>query len=203
MSFKGVLVANRGEIAVRIFRAANDLNLRTVAVFSEDDSASLHTKMADDAYSLNGRGVPAYLDIDEIMKAAESTGCDAIHPGYGFLAENALFAEACAKAGIIFVGPPADALRRVGNKLEARQLATSVGAPVIPGMMATHPDPATFKKEAEKIGYPVLVKAAAGDFDSTGGHGRLSALHSFAYARQTPITLNKRNDTHRIVGRPR
>ncbi|MFC1885478.1 carboxyl transferase domain-containing protein [Thermodesulfobacteriota bacterium] len=134
MSFKSVLVANRGEIAIRIIRTANDLNLRSVAVFSEDDSASLHTKTADETYMLNGRGVPAYLDIDAIIKAAESTGCDAIHPGYGFLSENADFARRCAEEGIVFIGPNVENLELFGDKGGARAAAARAEVPVLRGI---------------------------------------------------------------------
>ncbi|MFH1010983.1 MAG: biotin carboxylase N-terminal domain-containing protein, partial [bacterium] len=166
--FKKLLVANRGEIAVRVLRTAREMGMATVAVYSEADRKSLHVEMAEEAVEI---GPPAplesYLNIERIIGAAKATGAEAIHPGYGFLAENALFARACAEAGLMFVGPPADALRRVGDKLEARKLALSVGAPVIPGMTATEPDMAAFRKEAQKIGYPVLIKAAAGG----GGKG--------------------------------
>jgi acetyl-CoA carboxylase biotin carboxylase subunit len=166
--FKKLLVANRGEIAVRVLRTAREMGIGTVAVYSQADRKSLHVEIADEAVEI---GPPAplesYLNIPRIIKAAKTTGAEAIHPGYGFLAENAPFAKACKEAGLIFVGPPADALRRVGDKLEARKLALSVGAPVIPGMIATQPDIAAFKKEAQKIGYPVLIKAAAGG----GGKG--------------------------------
>jgi len=134
MNFKSVLVANRGEIAVRIIRAASDLNLRTVAVFSEDDSASLHTKMVDETYSLNGRGVPAYLDIAEIIKAAKSTGCDSIHPGYGFLSENADFARRCMEEGIVFIGPKVENLKLFGDKDQARAAAARAEVPILRGI---------------------------------------------------------------------
>jgi acetyl-CoA carboxylase biotin carboxylase subunit len=166
--FKKLLVANRGEIAVRVLRTAREMGIATVAVYSQADRKSLHVEIADEAVEI---GPPAplesYLNIPRIIEAAKRTGAEAIHPGYGFLAENASFAKACKEAGLIFVGPPADALRRVGDKLEARKLALSVGAPVIPGMTATQPDIALFKKEAQEIGYPVLIKAAAGG----GGKG--------------------------------
>ncbi len=166
--FKKLLVANRGEIAVRVLRTAREMGITTVAVYSQADRKSLHVEMADEAVEI-GPPPPleSYLNIERIIGAAKATGAEAIHPGYGFLAENASFAKACSEAGLIFVGPPSDALRRVGDKLEARQLALSVGAPVIPGMTAVQPDIGAFKKEAQKIGYPVLVKAAAGG----GGKG--------------------------------
>jgi len=133
MSFKNVMVANRGEVAIRIVRAARDLGLRTVVVFTEDDSASLHTKMADGAYRLDGRGVSAYLDIDGIIDAAQSTGCEAIHPGYGFLSENADFARRCAEEGIAFIGPTVEDLELFGDKGEARAAAARAEVPILRG----------------------------------------------------------------------
>jgi pyruvate carboxylase len=168
MSFKGVLVANRGEIAVRIIRAANDLNLRTVAVFSEDESASLHTKMADETYELNGRGVPAYLDMDGIIKAAKSTGCDGIHPGYGFLAENADFARRCMKEGIVFIGPKVENLELFGDKAQARAAAARAEVPILRGI-----DRAVSLEEAKGFfaslgpNAAMMLKAVAGG----GGRG--------------------------------
>jgi len=134
MSFDSILIANRGEIAVRIIRAAGDLNLRTVAVFSEDDAASLHGKMADEAHRLEGRGVPAYLDSDGIIAAARSTGCDAIHPGYGFLSENADFARRCAQEGIVFIGPKVESLELFGDKGQARAAAARADVPILRGI---------------------------------------------------------------------
>ena len=166
--FKKLLVANRGEIAVRVLRTAREMGIATVTVYSQADRKSPHVEIADEAVEI---GPPAplesYLNIERIIGAAKATGAEAIHPGYGFLAENASFAKACAEANLVFVGPPSDALRRVGDKLEARKLALSVGAPVIPGMTAVQPDISAFKKEAQKIGYPVLIKATAGG----GGKG--------------------------------
>ncbi|MEE8399833.1 MAG: biotin carboxylase N-terminal domain-containing protein, partial [Desulfobacterales bacterium] len=168
MSFKSVLVANRGEIAVRIIRAANDLNLRTVAVFSEDDSASLHTKMADEIYSLNGRGVPAYLDMDRIVRAAKSTGCDAIHPGYGFLAENADFARRCMKEDIVFIGPKVENLALFGDKGQARAAAAQAEVPILRGIdraVSLAEARAFFTSLGEDAG--IMIKAVAGG----GGRG--------------------------------
>ena len=168
MKFKSLLVANRGEIAIRIIRAATDLGLRTVAVFSEDDSASLHTKMADETYSLNGRGVPAYLDIDGIIKAAKSTGCDAIHPGYGFLSENADLARRCTEEGIVFIGPKVESLELFGDKGQARAAAARAEVPILRGI-----DRAVSLDEAKEFfaslgpNAGMMIKAVAG----RGGRG--------------------------------
>ena len=133
--FKRVLAANRGEIAIRIFRACYDLNLRTVAMYSEEDTNSQFRTHADEAYmiGLNKTPVGAYLDIPEIISLAKSKGVDAIHPGYGFLSENAEFAKACEDAGIQFIGPPSGILARMGDKLSAKEIAIAAGVPVIPG----------------------------------------------------------------------
>ena len=166
---KKVLAANRSEIAIRIFRAANELGLRTVAIYSQEDRLALHRFKADEAYLIGaGKGpVQAYLDIPAIVALAKEKGVDAIHPGYGFLAENAEFARACGKAGITFIGPTPDLLELLGDKTAARKLAASAGVRVLPGT----DDPVTSvdeaQKVAKKIGYPVIVKAAMGG----GGRG--------------------------------
>ncbi len=166
---KKVLAANRSEIAIRIFRAANELGLRTVAIYSQEDRLALHRFKADEAYLIGaGKGpVQAYLDISAIVALAKEKGVDAIHPGYGFLAENAEFARACGKAGITFIGPTPDSLELLGDKTAARKLAASAGVRVLPGT----DDPVTSADEAQKIakkiGYPVIVKAAMGG----GGRG--------------------------------
>ncbi len=133
MSFKKLLIANRGEIAIRIARAAADSGLATVAIHPADDALSLHVRVADEAVEIPGRGARAYLDIDAVVKAAQGAGCDAVHPGYGFLSENAAFAKACADAGIVFVGPSPSALELFGDKVAARQLARRCGVPIIAG----------------------------------------------------------------------
>jgi acetyl/propionyl-CoA carboxylase alpha subunit/acetyl-CoA carboxylase carboxyltransferase component len=133
MEFTKLLVANRGEIAIRVFRAAAEIGLRTVAVFSEDDAACLHTRKADEAHAIGGVGPAAYLDIDQMIATARAAGCDAIHPGYGFLAESAAFARRCAEAGIAFIGPRAEVLELLGDKARARALAERCGVPVLPG----------------------------------------------------------------------
>jgi len=167
-AIRSLLVANRGEIAIRVMRAANELGIRTVAIYSQEDRFSLHRTKSDEAY-LVGRNkgpIEAYLDIQDILRVARDANVDAIHPGYGFLSENPEFAEACAAAGIVFIGPTPDTMRSLGNKVAARNLATRAGVPVMP---ATTPLPADIeecKKLAHGIGYPVMLKA------SWGGGGR-------------------------------
>ncbi len=164
-----LMCANRGEIAIRVFRAANELGVRTVAIYSHEDRVHLHRYKADEAY-LVGRGaspVAAYLAVEEIVELALTSGVDAIHPGYGFLAERADFARACAQAGIAFVGPSAQVIEQFGDKTRARQLAQACGVPVVPGTPGPVDDLATARAFAEEAGYPVLVKAAHGG----GGRG--------------------------------
>ncbi len=168
MTLKKVLIANRGEIAIRIARAAADLGIETVSVFSEDDAASLHTRKTDQAIALSGQGAAAYLDGAQIISKAQESGCDAIHPGYGFLSENAAFAEACAEAGLIFVGPRADVLARFGDKAAARALAQQVGVPVLQGTDGpTSLDDATSFFNGLGAGQGMIIKALAGG----GGRG--------------------------------
>jgi len=166
--FKKVLIANRGEIAVRIIRTCREMEIKTVAVYSEADQAALHVLEADEAVGL-GSAEPnhSYLNIDRLLAAARQTGAEAIHPGYGFLAENPVFAERCRQAGVVFIGPPAQAIRNLGNKTKARNIMLQAGVPVIPGMLTTTVDPEVLAREAEAIGYPVIIKAAAGG----GGKG--------------------------------
>ena len=164
-----LLAANRSEIAIRIFRAANELGLRTVAVYSKEDRLALHRFKADEAYQVgDGKGpVEAYLDVAAIVAVAKAKGVDAIHPGYGFLSENPALARACAKAGITFVGPTAELLELLGDKTAARALAISAGVPVLPGTEKPVKSAEEAKKVAAEIGYPVMVKAAMGG----GGRG--------------------------------
>jgi len=163
-----VLVANRGEIAVRVIRACRALGLETVTVYSEADRGALHTRLADRAVCIGpARAAESYLNVPAILAAALGTKCDAVHPGYGFLAENAAFAEACAEHGLRFVGPPPEAIRLMGDKLRAREIAAKVGVPVIPGSDGPLGSPADGARAAERIGYPLLLKAAAGG----GGRG--------------------------------
>ena len=165
--FEKILIANRGEIACRVIKTARRLGIRTVAVYSEADAAGLHVDMADEAYPIGPAPArESYLSIDHILEAARSSGAQAIHPGYGFLSENAAFAEACERAGITFIGPPAAAIRAMGSKSAAKALMAKSGVPLVPGYHGESQDPATLAAEAERIGYPVLIKA------SSGGGGR-------------------------------
>ncbi len=166
--FSSVLVANRGEIACRIIRAARAEGLRTVAVFSDADAEALHVRLADSAVRIGpAPSQESYLSIDNLIAAAKAGGAEAVHPGYGFLAENAGFAEACASAGLVFVGPPPAAIRAMGDKAAAKVLMEAAGVPCVPGYHGDEQSPARFAEEAERIGYPVIVKASAGG----GGRG--------------------------------
>ncbi|WP_038932243.1 acetyl-CoA carboxylase family protein [Bradyrhizobium japonicum] len=168
MSFKKLLIANRGEIAIRIARAAADAGVATVAIHPADDALSLHVRVADEAVEIPGRGARAYLDIEAVVKAAKSSGCDAVHPGYGFLSENAAFAKACADAGIAFVGPKPAALELFGDKVAARQLAKRCGVPIIAGTSGPSSlEEITAFFESLGKGAAIVIKAMAGG----GGRG--------------------------------
>jgi len=163
-----VLVANRGEIAVRIIRACRELGIASVAVFSEVDRAALHVMMADEAYPIGpAPSAESYLAIDRIVAAARASGADAVHPGYGFLAENASFAEACEAAGLVFVGPPPAAIRAMGDKTAARRIARDMKVPMVPGTVDALPGDDAALAAARDIGFPVMIKAAMGG----GGKG--------------------------------
>lgn len=167
--FKRVLVANRGEIAIRIFRACQELGIRTVAIYSEEDKNSLFRTKADESYQI-GKGktpVGAYLAIDEIIDLARSKGVDAIHPGYGFLSENEEFAAACEDAGIEFIGPTHEMMDSLGDKIKSKIVAASVGVPTIPGVEKAIETEKEALEFAQKCGYPIMLKAAAGG----GGRG--------------------------------
>ncbi len=166
--FRKILIANRGEIACRIMRTARRLNVATVAVYSEADAKALHVEMADEAVLLGpAPAAQSYLAIDKVIAAAVATGAEAIHPGYGFLSENARFAEACAKVGIAFIGPPAAAIHAMGSKSESKKLMEAAGVPLVPGYHGTEQADSHLIGEAMKIGFPVLIKASAGG----GGKG--------------------------------
>src|SRR3989454_6203054 len=161
--FASILVANRGEIAIRVFRACNELGIRTLGIYSQEDKTALHRYKADETYLVGRDKAPlqAYLDIAEIVSVARERGADAIHPGYGFLSENPAFAQACVNNGLTFIGPSASSMRAMGDKVEARRRMIEAGVPVVPGTTALRDEQAAVT-EAARIGYPVLVKAAAG-----------------------------------------
>src|SRR6516165_1470387 len=166
--FRKILIANRGEIAVRVIRACHEMGIAAVAVYSDVDRAALHVRKADEAYPI---GAPAaaesYLNIQKILDVAARSGADAIHPGYGFLSENAKFARACADAGVKFIGPTAAAMDAMGSKTRARQAMEEAGIPTVPGTSRGLESFEQAKQVAERIGYPVMLKAAAGG----GGKG--------------------------------
>jgi acetyl-CoA/propionyl-CoA carboxylase biotin carboxyl carrier protein len=162
-----LLIANRGEIAVRVIRAARQLGLRTIAVYSDGEQDALHVRLADDAWRLDSAAPIPYLDQDAILRVAADAGADAIHPGYGFLAENAGFARACAAAGLVFVGPPPEAIAAMGDKIEARRLAAAAGVPMVAGTDGPVASAEEAQVWADTHGYPVAVKASGGG----GGRG--------------------------------
>ncbi|MGB8952115.1 MAG: acetyl-CoA carboxylase biotin carboxylase subunit [Candidatus Aminicenantales bacterium] len=166
--FKKILIANRGEIAVRVIKACQELGIATVAVYSDADRKSLHVQMADEAVFIGpAPAVESYLQMDRIIEAAHSTGAEAIHPGYGFLAENSKFARRCEKEKIIFIGPNANALELVGDKVRSRQTMEKAGIPIIPGMKSIPKKFSEYEAAARQLGYPVMIKASAGG----GGKG--------------------------------
>ncbi len=206
--FKKVLIANRGEIALRVIRACHELNVETVAVYSEADRESLHVRFADDDVCI---GPPpsrlSYLCIPRIIAAAEITGADAIHPGYGFLAESAEFAETCAASNIAFIGPTAEQIRLMGDKASARKLMQELDVPVVPGSPGEIEDPQDALAAAQEIGFPVIIKATAGG----GGKGmrvakdQESFLHSFQLARNEALAAfgNAQVYVEKYLSRPR
>jgi 3-methylcrotonyl-CoA carboxylase alpha subunit len=166
--FKKILIANRGEIACRVAATARRLGIRTVAVYSDADASAKHVAACDEAVHIGGSSPKdSYLQWQRILDAAQATGAQAIHPGYGFLSENEAFATACAEAGLVFIGPPASAILAMGLKAESKQLMEKAGVPLVPGYHGSDQDPALLKHEANRIGYPVLIKASAGG----GGKG--------------------------------
>lgn len=196
MTIHKILVANRSEIAIRVFRAANELGMATVAVFTEEDKTALHRFKADEAYQI-GKGlgpIEAYLSIFEILRIAKISGADAIHPGYGFLSESPEFAEACQKAGLTFIGPSANIMRSLGNKVSARELAIKAGVPVMPATPPLGKDITTIRKDAEKIGYPLMLKASWGG----GGRGMRIIRSADDLERET---LEARREAHAAFGK--
>ena len=196
-SIKSVLIANRGEIAVRVIRSCRDAGIRTVAVYSEPDRLSPHVRLADEAYQIGpAPASESYLNADTILAVARQAGVDAIHPGYGFLSENAEFAEACGRAGLVFIGPPPAAIRAMGDKPTARALMAEAGVPMAPGSREAVRDASDALARARKIGFPVLLKAAAGgggkgmrlvenadDMESAYAMASREALNAFADGR--------------------
>ena len=192
--FKSVLVANRGEIACRVFRTARRMGIRTIAVYSEADAKALHVREADEAVLIGPAPArESYLDAAKVLAAAKTTGAEAIHPGYGFLSENADFAEAVMAAGLVWIGPPAAAIRAMGLKDAAKTLMIAAGVPVTPGYQGEDQSEGTLTAEAARIGYPVLIKAVAGgggkgmrrvdqaaDFDAALASCQREARSSFA-----------------------
>ncbi len=192
-NIKKLLIANRGEIAVRIIRAAQELNIKTVQVFSDADAESLAVKMADETIHIGEpQSIKSYLRMDKIIDAAKQTGADAIHPGYGFLAENADFADAVVDAGLIFIGPSGDIINQMGDKVSARIIATQAGVPTVPGSDGRIDDLDEAKKIADTVGYPLMIKAVAGgggkgirivdcveNFEKSAQHSSTEALSAF------------------------
>ena len=166
--FNKILIANRGEIACRIAKTCRDLGIQTVAVYSDADAQALHVQACDEAIHIGGSAPKdSYLLGNKIIELALASGAQAIHPGYGFLSENADFAQACEKAGLVFIGPPAQAIRAMGSKSAAKSLMESAQVPLVPGYHGDEQDPSFLRAQADKIGYPVLLKASAGG----GGKG--------------------------------
>src|SRR5713101_4137254 len=166
--FKRILVANRGEIAVRVMRACRELGIESVAVYSEPDRSALHVRQADHAYPIGpAAAAESYLRIDKLIAVARESGADAIHPGYGFLSERAAFPRACTEAGIVFIGPSAHAITAMGDKVEARRLMRAAGVPIVPGSDDALGSDEAVEQIASEIGFPVMLKAAGGG----GGKG--------------------------------
>jgi acetyl-CoA carboxylase, biotin carboxylase subunit len=186
--FKKVLIANRGEIALRVIRACRELGIQTVAVYSEADRESLHVRFADDDVCIGpAPSRDSYLRIPRLIAAAEITGADAIHPGYGFLAENAEFAETCAASNVTFIGPTADQIRTMGDKAAARRTMSEVGVPIVPGTPGPVEDSEQALEFAKTIGFPVIIKAAAGG----GGKGMRVARDADDFARSFQLARSE------------
>lgn len=217
--FKKILIANRGEIACRVAATARRMAIQTVAVYSDADAGAKHVSVCDEAIHIGGSAPKdSYLRWEKIIAAAKATGAEAIHPGYGFLSENEEFAQACGDAGLVFIGPPASAIKAMGLKAESKQLMEKAGVPLVPGYHGSDQDPALLKREADSIGYPVLIKASAGgggkgmravekseDFDAALASCKREAINSFGddavlvekYAqRPRHIEIQVFGDTH-------
>src|ERR1700739_2505484 len=161
--FKKILIANRGEIACRVIRTAQRMGIATVAVYSDADAEALHVRMADESVPIGpAAAAESYLKIERIVEACRATGAEAVHPGYGFLSENAAFAAALASAGIAFIGPGAERIAAMGDKIESKKLARAAGISTVPGHLDVIPDTDSAVRVARDIGYPVMIKASAG-----------------------------------------
>ncbi|MGK2905018.1 MAG: biotin carboxylase N-terminal domain-containing protein, partial [Desulfuromonadales bacterium] len=172
--FDKILIANRGEIACRIIRTARQMGIRTVAVYADADASAMHLALADEAYHIGPAPArESYLRADRILEVAQASGAQAIHPGYGFMAESAAFAEACAKAGMVFIGPPVAAIQAMGCKSAAKTIMAQAGVPLVPGYHGADQDPARLQAESIKTGYPQLIKACAG-----GGGKGMRVVHN-------------------------
>ena len=166
--FKKILVANRGEIAVRIIRACREMGIRTVAVYSQADQNAMHVRLADEAICIGkAEALDSYLNMERIISAAMAVGAEAIHPGFGFLSENAEFVQMCEQNQIVFIGPSSELIRKMGNKSEAKKVMKQAGVPVVPGTEEAVYHLEEAKREAECIGYPIMIKASLGG----GGKG--------------------------------
>src|SRR3974390_308906 len=177
--FRKILIANRGEIAVRILRACRELGIQTVGVFSEVDRNALHVRLADEAYPIGpAASRESYRRIDKLSDVARATGCDALHPGYGFLAENPALPRACSDAGVTFIGPPAEAMEAMGSKTAGKQLARRSDVPTVPGTDDPIENPEETQSLARTVGYPVVLKAVAGG----GGKGMRVVPNDAAFA---------------------
>ncbi len=206
--FKKILVANRGEIAVRVMRTCRELGIRTVAVYSEADRDSLHVQLADESVCIGPPPAPeSYLNVPRIISAAEVSGADAIHPGYGFLSENADFSDVCDSCHITFIGPTPDQIRGMGDKANAREAMRAAGVPVVPGSDGLVEDPEHGRKIAAEIGYPVMIKAVAGG----GGKGMRVVTEPDAFLEMMQMAQNEAQVSfgngavylERFIGRPR
>src|SRR5450759_2040828 len=189
--FKTLLIANRGEIACRITRTAQRLGMRVIAVYSDADAGALHTRLADAAVRIGPAPArESYLNIAALLRAARDGGADAVHPGYGFLAESAEFAESCASAGIVFVGPSAAAINLMGLKDQAKTLMQGAGVPIVPGYFGAEQDERRLKAQAEAIGFPLLIKAAArGEAERAFGNGRVMLERFIERARHVEVQI--------------
>ena len=212
--FKKILIANRGEIAIRIICACKDLGIPTVAVYSEADRHSLPVRFADEAICIGpAKSARSYLDIPSIISAAEITNVDAIHPGYGFLSENASFAEVCETSGITFIGPSPNVIREMGIKERARTIMHDHGVPILPGSPGVLSGPEEALELAEHIGYPVILKASAGgggrgmrvvhrpeDLAGMLSQAQAEAGAAFSFCRRLPGEVHCRSPSHRVSG---